>query len=41
MPDLNLTVSIFEANLINVQWTFANLPEGYRKPFKVPEDIIR
>ena len=40
VPDLNVTLSIIDSNILNVKWTFDKLPTMYRKPFEVPTDII-
>lgn len=42
LPDLNLTLRIFEDGILNVKWTWNTdkLPSGKRRHFEVPHDIV-
>lgn len=40
LPDLNVTLKVLSSNILNVKWTFATVPEGWRTPFEIPEEII-
>lgn len=39
LPDLNISLSVGMHSMVNVKWTYAQLPEGWKKPFEVPETI--
>lgn len=39
-PDLNLTITLTEADMINIRWNYASKPDGVKTPYEIPSDIV-
>lgn len=41
LPDISLTMKLDDkTNILNIKWTYAQLPEGYTAPYEIPLDIV-
>jgi hypothetical protein len=40
LPDLKVSLKVTESNTLNVKWTFDKLPDDWRTPFEIPNEII-
>jgi alpha-glucosidase (family GH31 glycosyl hydrolase) len=39
-PDLNLTITLTESNMINLRWNYASKPESVKTPYEIPSNIV-
>lgn len=39
-PDLNLTLTVTEASIVNIRWNYADKPETVKTPYEVPTNIV-
>lgn len=39
-PDLNLTITLTEASMINLRWEYADSPDTIKQPYAVPSNIV-
>ena len=39
-PDLNMTVTVTEANMVNINWRYAQQPGTVKVPYQIPSSII-
>ena len=40
LPDLNITLKVFDEGIINVRWTWPNDQDAKRKQFEIPETVV-
>lgn len=40
LPNINVTMRALQGSIVNVKWTWATLPQGYKAPAEVPNDIV-
>jgi hypothetical protein len=41
LPDLNLTIRVFDEGIMNVRWTWANTTNGTKRShFEIPDVIV-
>lgn len=39
-PDLNLTITLTEADVVNIRWNYAAKPDAVKTPYEIPSSII-
>lgn len=39
-PDLNLTITVTEASMVNIRWNYADKPDGVKTPYEIPATIV-
>jgi len=39
-PDLDLTITVTEASIVNIRWNYADKPETVKTPYEVPTNIV-
>lgn len=39
-PDLNITITLTEASIVNIRWNYAHKPEPVKSPYEIPSNII-
>jgi hypothetical protein len=40
LPDLNITLKVFDEGIINVRWTWPLETVGKRRHFEIPETVV-
>lgn len=39
-PELNITIMLTEADIVNIRWNYANKPDPVKTPYEIPTNII-
>jgi len=39
-PDLDLTITVTETGIVNIQWDFSTDDKNVQKPYRVPQSLI-
>lgn len=39
-PELNIIITLTEADIVNIRWNYANKPEPVKTPYEIPANII-
>ncbi len=40
LPNIQVSMRALQGSIVNVKWTWANVPEGYKTPAEVPNEIV-
>jgi hypothetical protein len=40
LPDINITLRVFDEGIINVKWTWPQDTTGKRRHFEIPETVV-
>jgi hypothetical protein len=39
-PDIDLTITLTQASMVNIRWNYASAPDNVKKPYEIPTKIV-